>query len=299
MTKRLCEDNEFEADVVEENEKPPTKKRQKKSTAKANETNNVNKDVEQPTNSKSSKPRLQLHLLSCGYMRKYLTSRNINLSDIAQIVAMLLFEDWKFDYCHDYDNRGPTRHGIENNGKTLKCNCDNDDTCACFYSTFSIGMKPKSGIYKIKFKIGKIDNTSYGSIVGIISQNRKNKYNSKHLSWYSRCNDFIGWSACDKNSYLLQNGLYCGLKLVRQNNIFVKNNFIYVSNNKNYQQRLPNIKNGDTLVLRYNSDKSILSFSKENDKCKLDSYIKNLPKDETFCWFVGHGEGEMCLTVID
>ena len=45
-------------------------------------------------------------------------------------------------------------------------------------------------------------------------------------------------------------------------------------------------------------DLSILSFCKENDNGKLDACIKNLPKDETFYWFVGHYYGELSLTVL-
>ena len=50
---------------------------------------------------------------------------------------------------------------------------------------------------------------------------------------------------------------------------------------------MPNINDSDTIVLEYNSDKAILYFSKENDNGLLDAYIKNLPKDLTFYWFVG------------
>ena len=56
---------------------------------------------------------------------------------------------------------------------------------------------------------------------------------------------------------------------------------------------------GDIIVLQYDSDKSILSFSKENDNGDLNSCIKNLPKNKTFYWFVGHCFGKMCLTVVD
>ena len=95
-----------------------------------------------------------MHLISCGYIRKYLTSRNVNPSDIAQIVEKYLFDDWKFDYCYDYSNKGSTIHGIENGGKTLQCNCFR--RCYCFYSTFASPMKPNSGKYKIKFKLMKL-----------------------------------------------------------------------------------------------------------------------------------------------
>ena len=230
----------------------------------------------------------------------------MNFSDIAQIIAKFLFQDWKFDYCYDYDNKGPTRHGIENNGKTAKCNYNINGICDCFFSIFSIAMKPQSGTYKIKFKINEIDNNDYGSIIGIISSNCKNNkkiqndknnintFNNKSFSWYEEFNAFIGWCACDENDALLPSGLYCGL----YENIFHTNNWIYCSNNENYKQRLPGFYNNDIIVLQYNSYLSILSFSKENDNNKLDSYIKNLPKNETFYWFVGHSERKMHLTIV-
>ena len=250
-----------------------------------------------------NKARLRLHLLSCGYIKRYLTNRNVNPSDMAQIVVQFLFENWYFDYCYDYKNKGKKMHNIENNGKTLKCNCRNIYNCWCFYSTFSCNMKPQSGKHKIKFKINKIYNHNYGNIIGIISNNFKINENimkkDNNFKWEDLC-DYIGWSASDyDNNQRLPNGLYCGPDKVMKNNIFHKNNFIYVSNNENYKKRLPLYKNGDTVVLEYDSDLSILYFSKENDNGELDACIKNLPKNETFCWFVGQCCGNMCLTVVD
>ena len=97
--------------------------------------------------------------------------------------------------------------------------------------------------------------------------------------------------------------MYCGspglIDNSRKNNIFRKNKFVYKSINENFQYRLPRINNGDIIVLQYDSDKGILSFSKDNDNGKLDSCISNLPKDLTFYWFVGHFCGQMSLTVVD
>ena len=59
------------------------------------------------------------------------------------------------------------------------------------------------------------------------------------------------------------------------------------------------IKTGDIVVLEYDSNLSVLSFSKENDKGNLNSCIKHLPKNKIFYWFVGHYKGKMCLTVVD
>ena len=42
----------------------------------------------------------------------------------------------------------------------------------------------------------------------------------------------------------------------------------------------------------------ICDFQKETDNGKLNSCIKNLPKNETFYWFVGNQAGRMCFTVL-
>ena len=80
----------------------------------------------------------------------------VNPVDLSQIVAKFLFEDWKFDYCYDYANSGSTTHAIEIDGKRLKCNSMHVHFCHCFFVSFSFGMKPQSGKYKIKFKIDAI-----------------------------------------------------------------------------------------------------------------------------------------------
>ena len=54
----------------------------------------------------SNKSSLRLHLLSCGYIRNYLTSRKMNPADIAHIVVIFLLNDWEFDYWYDYEHRG-------------------------------------------------------------------------------------------------------------------------------------------------------------------------------------------------
>ena len=125
----------------------------------------------------------------------------------------------------------------------------------------------------------------------------KNKQNNKNdFLWDDQLDDYIGWSACSYQSHsYLPNGLYCGLI---GDNIFCKNKFIYSSNNENYKNRLPAWKKDDIVVLQYDSDFSILSFSKENDNGQLDSCISNLPNQQTFYWFVGHCVGEMSLTCV-
>ena len=125
----------------------------------------------------------------------------------------------------------------------------------------------------------------------------RKKISNNDWYWDDELYDYIGWKNYIKNN----NALYYGNEFYQQsikNNIFRKNKFVYVSNNENYKQTLPGYKKSDIVVLQYDSDLSILSFSKDNDNGKLNSCIKNLPKDEIFYWFVGHSGGKMSLTVV-
>ena len=243
-------------------------------------------------------------------MRCYLSFKNINPVDIGHIIAKFLNEQWIFDYWYDYCDRGSKTHCIENNGKTLKCN-HSIGACNCFFASFSYDMKPNSGIFKIKFNIDKITK-SWANIFGIISQDGENNckkisdndstvlknsiligilsINHDRYCWYSELYDYIGWSAFDQeNNEYLPNGLFCGYDKTLNENIF---------RNKHYKNRLPGIDNGDIIILEYNSDLSKLTFSKENDNGKLNASIKNLPKEKTFFWFVGHECKEMSVTVV-
>ena len=117
-----------------------------------------------------------------------------------------------------------------------------------------------------------------------------------------RSNNYIGWSARDnhKNDSEFVSGLYCfdADNLVK--NIFRKNNFIYQSKNDNYKNGLPGFKTGDILVLSYNSHLYQLSFKKENDNGKLNSLIKNLPKNMIFYWFFAHSDNKpVSISVVD
>ena len=168
-------------------------------------------------------------------------------------------------------------------------------------------MKPRSGKYEIKIKIDEICGYS-SNIVGIVSQHSKNNIIIKHngnnnrktLKWHHLLYDYIGWSARgNKDNTYLPNGLCCGNnESSRTNNIFRRNSFMYKSNNENYQTRLPPIKTGDIMILTYDSNNGILSFTKENDNSKLNAQIYNLPKGNTFYWFVGHIRGKMSLSVL-
>ena len=167
MSKRLIEKKK--GNEVDENDIRPMKKRRRTSTTSA--TLAVPKE-QQFRLFNANKPNMsRLNRLSCGYIRKYLTTRSITLADISQIVAKFLFEDWTFDFCYDFFEV-PTIHEIEDNGKTIRCNCSG--ACFCFFSSFKIGMKHQSGIHKIMIKINKICNGCLENIIGIISQNSKN-----------------------------------------------------------------------------------------------------------------------------
>ena len=245
---------------------------------------------------------------------------------------------WKFDYFYDFEWKGQTMHGIENNGKKVVCNHNSGYwPCNCFFCCYSFGMKPQTGKYKIRFKINAVDNNYCGNVIGIVSHNsktnsimenfsqHKNSNNTlarlltkNTLSWGSQLNDYIGWSANGSNSdKKLVNGLYCGHGLLAdktptRQNIFRLNNFIYKSQNENYKKRLPRLEKGDIIQLSYDSDNAILSFSKEkqntssvlsffaqHDGGNLDAQISNLPKMNTYYWFVGHEHGKMSVSVID
>ena len=227
---------------------------------------------------------------------------------------------WRFDYFYDYLNKGSKIHGLKNNGTILECNCKHQawklnkyDKCRCFYCAYSLGMTPNSGLYTIKIKINKIECKSSSNVIGIISQDSKDSINTmgginnKNIlsgCWSHELHDYIGWSTSDTvDKISLPNGLRCGTGPTggnsRMHNIFRRNNFQYKSNNQYYRERLPSIETGDVIVLSYNSNLNKLSFGKDNDNGKLDSYIDNLPKMKTFYWFVGHVQGAMSLHVLN
>ena len=217
--------------------------------------------------------------------------------------------DWKFNFHYDYRNQGSKIHGVENNGKTMKCDWNDYPSCHCFSSISNIGMKPNSGIYTIKIKINDVCNRTYSdNIIGITSEKYDNNHetinnNNEHYNyrWEEQLN-YIGWSACDhENDSTTPNGLFCGYYDTEQkHNIFRKNNFIYQSKNDNHKKRLPGFKTDDIIILSYNSTLNELSFYKENDNGKLDSCIANLPENMTFYWFVAHFDTKpMSISIVD
>ena len=204
-------------------------------------------------------------------------------------------------------------HGIYNNGKTILCDCDENDfwhnACYSLYR-ISFGMKPNSGIYQIRMKIDEINNVNRWSAVGItiesIDDEKLDKdYYSRNYWGYS--NNYIGWSSYHVIRYAkiiscsnMKNGLLIGASNSGQNvqdNIFIKSKFLYKSNNQYYENGLPNINNGDTIIIKYDSNNSILSFYKTND-AKLNAQISKLPKNKTFYWFAGRYSRQFSVAIV-
>ena len=180
-------------------------------------------------------------------------------------------------------------------------------------------MVCKSGIYKIKFKIDKIDNGifGYGNIVGITSD----KFDDGSINfgtpgkyrWLKKSPNWIGWrSQVRDDDVRLPHGLYCGSgESGRRKNIFRRSEFKYTSRNGKHSETLPIYRSGDIVVMIYDSDVGQLSFQlfskkedngngNENEEVSiLDSYIHNLPRDLTFYWFVGHEGFPMSITILD
>ena len=236
----------------------------------------------------------ELHVLSCGYLRKYLNGKNINPDHIAQIIVVFLHIDWKLDYFHDYyDIIMKTRadHGIDSNGKTIKCQGFGSSFCACF-SRVSFPMIPNSGIYTIKIKIDKIDIGLANAVGMTCNTDDTNNSQSAWKYWYYSY-DYIAWSTSSEGHCLAY-----GLRdRYQSKNIFTLSKFVYKSNNEYYKERLPPIQSGDTIILQYDSDKNILSFFKSNDD-KLNASIINLPKNKTFYWIAGHSGDELSMTIL-
>ena len=248
--------------------------------------------------------RERLHLLACGFLRKYFNEKNTNPKDIAQIIIKFLPVDWKFEYFYDYDNRTETKqkrkkyHGIYDDGKTIKCS--EHLNCPCFYRV-SFAMIPNSGIYSIKIKIDHVGKDDSRNAIGITCNTHETNNSLKEENWYLS-DDYIAWTAWNNpynNKDKLKHGLLCGYdKYLQVTNIFIQSKFVYKSNNEYYTTALPYIRTGDTVILQYDSNKNSLSFFKTNDK-KLNAQITNLPKDKTFYWFIGHCFRVMSMTIID
>ena len=244
------------------------------------------------------------------------SDNQLNTSKVAKQQRRLSVEtqnrilDWKFDYFYDWKNRGKSQvkpiHGIYDNNKTVKCKCSDKHGCYCF-TRISFGMKPNTGIYKIKMKIKYINNQSH-NVIGITCN--KHETNNSHYGnlWYYS-HDYIGWTSrleTEKQGINIPNGLLCGHSYQKKN-IFVLSRFEYRSNNKAYSKRLPSLKTGDTIEMLYDSYNCQLSFLrcfnaheytwfKSKD---LNSTITNLPKDKIFYWMVGHSSGKMSVTIVD
>ena len=215
---------------------------------------------------------------------------------------------WRFDFHYDSKLKGPQAHGIDKDGRRFQCNHDGSGLCYCFSTIGKYGMACNTGIYKIKLKIDKVHNYRFWNMVGLTSDNLSDGSidlnNDCTYRWAMDSDSWIGWSSYDvKLDELFPNGLCCGNgDSGRASNIFRRNGFKYASRNDRYTQRLPAFKSGDKVVMIYNSDLRELSFElfKKNQKVSLlDSYIYNLPPDLTFYWFVGHGDHQMSVTILD
>ena len=217
--------------------------------------------------------------------------------------------DWKWDYCSK-PNGFWTKH-IKDSKKTFDCSAKGLD-CRCF-ARCNTPMEPNSGIYKIKFKIGKISNRqSLANIIGITcnTDNNNNWLETHHYWYYS--NEYIGWSSyeirdSDTSNYTkyIRGGLLCGSSLCQEDNLFYKNPVKYQSYISKYKKRLPCLKSNDIVVLEYDSDNACMQLGKKS-KFKDDDLnsimiacLSNLPRSETFYWMVGHEHDPMVVNIID
>ena len=195
--------------------------------------------------------------------------------------------NWKFDYFYDFENRGKSKgiHGISADGKTFECKCDDKYTCCQCFSRISFGMKPDSGVYKIKFKINNIDNQYPLNAIGITCNTHETN-NSQYKSWWFYSHDYITWSSKDskgnhgKNVHM-PNGLICGyIDACQSRSIFTLSKFKYMSNNNSYLEKLPGSKSGDIIEMVYNSNTNQLSLFKSNDKL-LNSKVVSTPDHQS------------------
>ena len=237
-----------------------------------------------------------LFLLSSGYLRlnlNRLSNKQINPTDIATILVKMLIT-WTF---HTVNNSFSRFHSVSRNNKlihpTLECN--RNSNCYCYFSSF-MAMSPKSGIYKLSIKINQIDSNSTMNIIGLSMMHDCQSIYASSL-WYN-FTDYIGWSATP-DKYSRDNNLLCG-NSKKNDNIFYRNKFKYISNNGNYRQGLPGFVNNDVIHVEYDSYKNTLSFKKlVGDDRELDAQIESLPKGLTLYWFIGHFFGLFSVSVLE
>ena len=90
--------------------------------------------------------------------------------------------DWKLGYFYDFSDRGKTQgiHGIYDNGKTFICQHDGKYGLACnCFARISFGMKPNTGVYKIRINIDTICSDYKRNMIGITCNTHKTN-NSKY-----------------------------------------------------------------------------------------------------------------------
>ena len=218
--------------------------------------------------------------------------------------------NWQWDYCNESGLFNWTKH-IVNNKKTFECSKKNFD-CCCF-GRCNTGMRPNSGIYSLRLRIEEIGNRqTLCNMIGITcNTDDNNNYHFKHHYWYYS-KEYIGWSSYDSNSSQLKQseqeqvkqylpfGLICGNSICQKDNIFY-NTIKYKNHYKEYKNSLPCLRSGDTITLKYNSDRGVLQVGKEFAKSThaVMASLKKLPKNRVFYWMVGHAHNPMRVTILD
>ena len=234
---------------------------------------------------------------------KMTTGIDINMMNVVEYNEIY----WQWNYCSK-PNGFWTKH-IKDSKKTFDCSAKGLD-CRCF-ARCNTPMKPNSGIYKIKFKIGKISNRqSLANIIGITcnTDNNNNWHETHHCWYYSK--DYIGWSsyrikkgANSNNSEHIKwipGGLLCGSSICQKDNIFYKQPIQFKSFHNKYKKGLPYLKTDDSIIFEYNSDEGYINLGRCVDsKIDMIARLCNLPQNKNFYWMVGHENDPMVVSIVD
>lgn len=192
-------------------------------------------------------------------------------------------KDWKLAHCN--------RDGkISNNGKTFHTIDE------CCWTRVSDGMSPKSGVYKIQWRVDVLPRTDGYDGIGICTKDMN--------CWWDEPNH-IGWcnTACNLTPYGLVGSN------VQSENIFLKqakmvngsitHNVSTNNNSKRYSNRdlnLPRFKKNDIIGLIYDSDNHILQFEYNGKIWK--SKLVNMPDNLTLYWCAGRWNSEIKLSIV-
>lgn len=206
--------------------------------------------------------------------------------------------DYQFPWIICCDPERMEYHRFVNNN-TIECNYASKhsfDTCNCMFRS-SNGMKPNSGVYRLKMLINKVNKGNELNMIGLtcndslkFSDYKKNKRRGWFDSEY-----YIGWSAFGAHyPRCLPNGLICGWDTYQDKSIF--NGYEYNTRNNKHKAHLPGWTKDDIVIIKYDSNNRTLEFGKENDN-NVDVIIKCLPKNKVFYWMVGHRRSQMSITI--